>query len=190
MKKLVLTAACAVIWVPAAACAEKIGPAVVVIVDTDRILRDCMACVAAQAQLRQQAEQIRKRVEQLDKPLDAEVAALRAQMGGKAPTPAQRNRIDALEAKQARADQEIAAHEQTFERNRAFVGQQVSAKLMPIIKQVMNARRANIALDAKAALSFAPGLDVTAQVLAALDKQLSNVSATAPASTGASDPGR
>lgn len=181
MKKIVITAALAAIALPTAASAQRLGAPVIMVVNTDRISGECTACVAARNQLKQQADQMQQRAAQLGQPIDAEAAALRKELAGKDPTPAQQTRIQALASKQSAAQQEMQGREAGFNRNRAYVSKQINDKLMPIINQVMSARGANIAVDSQATLAASPALDVTNDVLAALNQQLPSVSVTAPA---------
>ena len=49
---------------------------------------------------------------------------------------------------------------------------------MPIINQVMGTRRATVVIDKGSALASSPALDITNDVLAALNQQLPSVSVT------------
>lgn len=169
---------------PAAAPAQRVGGAVVVTVDTQRVFRECTACVAAQTQLNQQLQQIQQRAQALGQPMQTEAqsieTAVRA-LQGKQPDAALQARITAFQTKQNTANQELAGREQTFRRNQAYVAQQIRDRLEPIIRQVMNTRGANVAVDTQQTLAAAPALDVTNDVLAQLNQQLPSVSVTAPA---------
>lgn len=172
----------AALLTPAAALAQaKTAPAVVVVVDTSRILRECTACVAANGQLQTQLTQIQQRAQALGTPLETEANAIRTELAGKAPTAAQQQRIQGLQQRQATAQQELQGREQTFNRNRAYVAQQVNAKLGPIITQAMNSHGANLAVDQGATLAASASIDITNEVLATLNQQLPSVSTTAPA---------
>lgn len=192
MNKLLLAPAIAAfaLAVPAAAPAQRVGAATVVVVDTQRIYRECTACLAAQAQLQQQATALQSRVQQLGAPLQTEANAIQtagqaaAKLTGAARTAAEaplQARVRALEARQNTANQQIRAQQTTFERNQQFVSQQINTRLGPIITSVMTARGANLAVDRQATLSAAPAIDVTNDVLTQLNQQLPSVSVTAPA---------
>ncbi len=66
MNKLVFGTAFAAlaIAVPASAPAQRLGAAVVAVIDTSRIFRECNACRTAQTQLQQQVDQARQRAQQ------------------------------------------------------------------------------------------------------------------------------
>ncbi len=87
-------------------------------------------------------------------------------------------RVNALQAKQNAANQELQRLEQNIQSSQANVVRQINVRLNPIITQVMNARGANLALDTEATLARSPALDVTNEVLAALNQQLPSVSVT------------
>jgi Skp family chaperone for outer membrane proteins len=164
--------------VPAAAPAQRAPAAAIVVVNTDRIYQECTACRAANAQLQTQVQQIQQRAQQLAQPIQTEGASIQAAiraLNGKAPDAALQQRITAFQAKQNTGNQEIQGREQTLRSTQANVAQQINARLNPIINQVMTARGANLALDVNATLARAQALDITNEVLAALNQQLPSV---------------
>jgi Skp family chaperone for outer membrane proteins len=173
---------------PGAALAQQRAPgAVIVVVDTDRIFRECTACRAAQTQLQGQINSARTRAQQLGQPLQTEAqsieqagAALRNQTGAAraAAETALNSRVQQFQTRQTTAQQEIARLEQNIQSTQANVIRQINERLNPIFTQVMNSRGANIALDTSATLARSNGLDVTNEVLAALNQQLPSVSVT------------
>lgn len=178
-----VTLAAAIFAVPGVASAQQKTPgAVVVTVDTQRIYAECTACKAAQTQLQAQAQQIQTLQQTLGAPLRTEAEAIQKAAEGKtAPDAALQARMQALQTKEAAANTQLQQRQQTFQRNRQFVAQQIGAKLDPIIAQVMTARGANLALDTQATLAAASALDVTTDVMTQLNTQLPSVSTTAPA---------
>ncbi len=161
----------------------KLSPAVIAIVNSDRIFRECNACKTAQTQLQTQLTQIQQRAQQLNQPLQTEGQSLQTAvnaLAGKQPDAALQKRAADFQQKQNAAQQELAQREQTFNRNRAYVAQQVQQKMNPIISQAMTARGATVALDQGATLASAASIDITNDVLTALNAQLPSVSTTAP----------
>lgn len=175
-------------------------PTQAIVVDNARIFDTCTACVAAQAQLKTQADSIQTRGQQLAAPLQAEGQAIQAEdraiqaavtaLQGKAPDAALQARASALQSRaqtfqqrQQDAQKEISDRQEAWNRNRAFVGQQIKAKLDPIVVATMKARGANLALDANPGfvLAYEGALDATNDVLAQLNAQLPSVSTVAPA---------
>lgn len=183
MNKLVIGSALAALAfaIPTAAPAQKIGGAVVAVVDMARIFQECTACRTAQTQLQQQITQLQTRAQQLGQPIQTEgesiQTAVRA-LNGKAPDAALQARITALQTKQNSANQEIQREEQTFRSTQAHVTKQIDDKVNPIIAQVMQTRSANLAIDKAATLAISPSIDITNDVLAQLNQQLPSVSVT------------
>ncbi|HEY0163918.1 MAG TPA: OmpH family outer membrane protein, partial [Sphingomicrobium sp.] len=140
--------------IPAAAPAQRAPDAVVVVVDSDRIYRECTACRAAQTQLQTQVTAAQQRAQQLGQPLQTEAqsieqaaAALRNQQGNArtAAETALQTRVQALQTRQNTASQELQRLEQNIQSTRAHVLQQIGTRLNPIISQVMTQRGANLA---------------------------------------------
>ena len=189
MNKFVLGAAIATLSLGTTgpALAQRAPNAVIVVVDTNRIFRDCTACRAAQTQLQGMITSARARAQQLGTPLQTEAqsieqaaAALRNQSGA-ARTSAETalsTRMQQFQTRQTTAQQEIARLEQNIQSTQAHVTQQINLRLNPIIQQTMTQRNANLALDVGATLAHAPAVDVTDTVLAALNQQLPSVSVT------------
>lgn len=186
MNKLVFGTALAAlaIAVPASAPAQRLGAAVIAVIDTGRIFRECNACRTAQTQLQQQVEQARQRAQQLGQPLQTEGQSLENSLkalAGKAPDAALQGRIQAFQTRQNTANQELQNRQAAIQRNQQFVATQINAKLDPIIKSVMQTRGANVAVDVQATLATSPSIDVTNDVLAQLNQQLTSVNVNAPA---------
>ncbi len=177
--KKALLAACGLAFATPA-LAQKAPPAVVVIINNERVFSECNACKTANTQLQQQLQALQARAQQLGQPLQTEADAIRTAAGGKEPDAALKARITALQTKQTAAQQELGNSEQTIQRNRAYVVQQISTALNPIIQKVMTARGANLALDVQATLAIGPGVDVTTDVLTQLNAALPTINVTAP----------
>jgi Skp family chaperone for outer membrane proteins len=167
--------------IPAAAPAQKVGGAIVAVVDADRVYKECTACKAAQAQLQTQANSLQQRAQQLAQPIQTEGAAVETALkalNGKPADAALQARITALQAKQNTANQELQGRQATLQSTQQHVLQQINDRLRPILTQVMNARGANLVVDAGNILANSPAIDVTPDVLAALNQQLPSVSVT------------
>jgi Skp family chaperone for outer membrane proteins len=157
------------------------------VVDSDRIFRECTACRAAQTQLQGMVTSARTRATQLGQPLQTEAqsieqaaAALRNQSGAArtAAETALNTRMQQFQQRQTTAQQEVQRLEQNIQSTQQNVLRQINVRLNPIITQVMNARGANLALDTSATLARAGALDVTNDVMTALNAALPSVSVT------------
>ena len=182
MRNLLLSAALvASALAPSAALAQRAPAAVVVVVDTDRIARECTACKAAATQLRSQGQTFQTRAQTLQnqletarKPIQTAVEAL----GSKQPDAALQARITAYQQQEQKAQQELASTQRSLQSTQAHVNQQIASKLGPIINSVAAARGANIAIAKDATLYNAATVDVTADVLTQLNSQVPSVSVT------------
>ena len=178
---LILTAAAAAVAIPTTAQAQRVPAAVVVVVDSDSIYRDCNACRTAQAQLRSQAQALQTRQQALANELRPEGQAIQTAvqaLNGKEPDAALRQRVQAFQQRQEQANQELATTQQNLQSIQANVVRQIEERLRPAINQVMTQRGANLAVDVDATLAHAAALNVTPAVLAALNATLPSLSLT------------
>ncbi|HEY0012160.1 MAG TPA: OmpH family outer membrane protein [Allosphingosinicella sp.] len=202
MKKILFGAAMALtLAIPGAALAQRAPAATVVVVETDRIYRDCNACRTAQGQLQGLGTQLQQRAQQLGQPIETELQSIqqaaqaaRAQSGAArtAAETAIQQRAQRLDQQRTTAQQELSRMEQNLRSTQANVLQQINARLNPIINQVMTARGANLAVDVNATLAHSGALNVTDQVLTQLNAALPSVT-VAPLPAGqqpAAQPGR
>ena len=200
MKKIALGAALAALslGMPSVAHAQKAPGAVVVVVDTTRVYRECTACVAAQTQLQSLIASSRTRAQQLGEPLQTEAQSIEqaaqaaANQTGTARTSSEnalKTRLEAFQQRRTAAQQEVAQLDQNLQSTQANVVRQINERLNPIISNVMNQRGANIAVDVAATLAHSQAVNVTDQVMAQLNAALPSVSVTPlPASATPAQP--
>ena len=185
MKKLLISAAVAAsVLAPAAASAQAIPQAIIAVVDLDRVTRECTACKTASAALQSQVNGLKAREQALATPLQTEGKSIQAAidaLNGKEPDAALQARVKAFQTKQQQASDELGRQQQQIQRNQQYISQQISAKLGPIYQQVMQRRNANVMLEIGNTLASGSALDVSNDVLAALNAALPSVSTTAPA---------
>lgn len=167
--------------VPTAAHAQRAPAAVVVVVDSSRIYRECTACRTAQASLQSQVNALQARQQALATPLRSEGQAIQAAiraLGGKEPDAALRARVQAFQTKERQANEELQRAQSNLQSIQQNVLRQINARLSPAVNQVMVQRGANIAVDVDATIAHAQGTEVTDAVLAALNATLPSVSLT------------
>ena len=185
MKTLLASAAfVAAALLPTAATAQAIPAAVVAVVDLNRVTSECTACKAASATLRTQATAFENRRNTLNASLQTEQKAIQAAVDalkGAEPDAALQNRYKAFQTKTQQAEQELATQQQQIQRNAQYIQKQIGDKLDPIYSQVMQRRGANLLVEAGTTLGNAQSLDVTADILAALNTALPRIVTTAPA---------
>jgi outer membrane protein len=189
LKIAIMTAAAAATLVPVAASAQALPGAIIAVVDLDKVSSQCTACKAASAALQGQVNSLRARQQALATPLEAEGKSIQAAVDalpkGSEPPAALQARVRAFQVKQEQGRQELQTRQAQIQRNQAYVSQQISVKLGPIYQQVMQRRGANLMLEQGATLAAAGSLDVTNDVLTALNAALPSVSTTAPAASAA-----
>jgi Skp family chaperone for outer membrane proteins len=180
MKKLLISTAlaAAVTSLPTTALAQS---APILIVDSERVLSDCTACKSANTQLQQKQAAMRSRAQTLQtqlqtegKPLQAAVDAL----NGKEPDAALKAKITAFQTKEKNAQQELAGAQQTLQSTLANVQQQIGTKLVGVVEQIRARRGAAIVLSKTSTIANDNAIDVTTEVLTALNQQLPAVSVT------------
>jgi outer membrane protein len=192
MKTLLMSAAfAAAIVAPSGASAQSVPAAVVAVVDLDRVTSECNACKTATAALRSQVTAVQNREKALAAPLETEQKAIQAQidaLNGKAPDAALQNRAKSFQAKQQQGAQEIAAQQQQVQRNQQYIQKQIADKLGPIYQQVMQRRGANVLIETSSTLATTTSVDVTNDILAALNTAMPTIATTAPAGSTQSQP--
>jgi len=178
-KILFLAAIAAATALPTSANAQARGG--VILIDTANILSNCTACKAAQTQLEQRQTTLRSRVQTLTQQLQAEGKPIQDAVDalkGKQPDAALQQRITAFQTKERGAQQEIQNSQRQLQSTAAHVQQQVGARLIQIVEQVRARRGASIAVSKDSTLANDSSIDVTTEVLAALNQALPSVSVT------------
>ena len=123
-------------------------------------------------------------VRQMKKRIESRIqAAIDALPQGKEPDAALQNRAKAWQSKRDAAAQEITRGEEQLRRNQAYINQQVRDKLGPIYQQVMQRRGANIMVETGSTLATSTSVDVSNDVLAALNAAMPTIATQAPAQT-------
>jgi Skp family chaperone for outer membrane proteins len=185
MKRLLITASLAASAIlPSAAHAQAIPGAVIAVVDLDKVTRDCTACKSAAASLQSQAAGFESRRQALATPLQTEGKSIQAAvdaLNGKEPDAALQARVRAFQGKQQQAEQELAAQQQQIQRNNQYIQRQIAEKLGPIYTQVMQKRGANMLVEIGQTLASGAALDVTGDVVTALNAALPSIQTNAPA---------
>jgi Skp family chaperone for outer membrane proteins len=100
---------------------------------------------------------------------------------GKDPDAALQTRIKNFQAKAQQDEQELATQQRQIQANQQYIQKQIADKLGPIYQQVMQRRGANLLMEVGSTLATAQSVDVTNDVLTALNTSLPTISTTAPA---------
>ena len=178
-----LAAATAMI-LPFAAQAQQLPPAVVGVVDSDRIVRECTVCVAANTQLQAQLTQYQQREQALGTTVQTEEQALQTAVNaipqGSQPNAALTQRIQAYQTNRQNAARELEGRQAQLQRNVAFVRQQIAQRIQPAIQQVATQRGATVVVDRGASLFVSPTVDLTPAVLAVVNQNTAPLNVNAP----------
>jgi outer membrane protein len=196
MKKLLISVSLAAAAIlPSAAHAQAVPAAAIAVVDLDKVTSDCTSCKTASAALRAQVTTLQSRESALATPLQTEQKSIQAAidaLGAKEPDAALKARVQAFQTKQQQGAQELQRQKEQIQANQQFVQRQIAAKLGPIYTQVMQKRGANILVEIGQTLASSAGLDVTNDVVTALNTALPTIQTVAPAQATrpATPPGR
>lgn len=192
MTKLLFPMAAAMLFaIPTAASAQALPAAVVAVVDVQRAMTTCNACKTALNQLEVQVNSLKALQTSLESSLRTEATSIQTAvnaLAGKPPSAALTARVQAFEKKQGDSQRQLQTREQTFQRNRSYVLQQISQKLDPVLTTVLARRNATVMLDTATVVRSIPAIDVTNDVIAGLNSSLTTVATTAPAPTPAPAP--
>lgn len=173
------------------AVAQQLTPAVIVIVDMDRVVNESAAGKQAGTELQTKAQGLQTRRTTLAGQLQSEAQAIaQGQQNKTLAGPALEQRIKAFQDRENSANQELARGQDDLGRSRQFVIQQITNAANPIITQVMRERGASIALQKGATLQHTQALEVTNDVITRLNTSLPRVTVTPPAQPAAAAPPR
>jgi outer membrane protein len=185
MKKLLVSAAIAASFVaPAVAQAQAVPPAIIAVVDLEKVTTACTSCKNAQNALQGQVNALKAREKALATPLQTEQKSLQTAietLADKQPDAALQARVKAFQSKQQQAAEEISRQQQQIQRNQAYIQQQIQTKLGPIYQSVMAKRGANIMLEVGGTLATTSAVDVTNDIVTGLNAALPTIQTTAPA---------
>lgn len=162
--------------------AQQLSPAIIVIVDMERIVNDSAAGKQAGTEIQTKVTNLQARGTTLQNQLKTEAEAIQAGQANKSLAGAALDqRVQAFGQKQQQAQQEMARLESDIQRSRQFVIKQISDAANPIVTTIMREKGASIALAEGATLQHSASLDVTNDVVARLNTSLPRVSSTPPA---------
>lgn len=183
MKMMKVAAAALLLSVSAApVMAQQLSPAVIVLVDMDRIVNESAAGKQASTELQTKISGLQSRASSLQTQLKTDADAIQQGQANNSLAGAQlEQRARAFQAKQQAAQQELGRLENDVQRSRQYVIQQIDTAAQPIITQIMRERGASIVLAEGATVQHSASLDITTDVITRLNTSLPRVSTTPPA---------
>ena len=153
----------------------------VLIVDTERVANDCTACKSAATQIQQKEAALRSRAQTLQTQLQTEGKPIQDAidaLNGKQPDAALQARITAFQTKERNANTELTNAQRTHQSTLMNVNQQISRRLLQVVEQVRARRAAAVVVAKNSTIASDTTLDVTSEVLTALNAALPSVSVT------------
>lgn len=163
------------------AAAQRLPAASMLIADVDQIVADSNAGRAAATELQTKVQALEQRAATLRQQLETEAGAIRTgQQNNSLTGKALEDRIQAFEARQQAASQEIQRGQADIQRAQNYVSQQIGTALRPLITAYMQERGASMIVPSSAVLQHAAGLDATQELLTRLNAALPRVSTTPP----------
>ena len=179
MTKILFSAAAALaLGLPTMAHAQQAN---ILVVDSDRLMSECTACKAASSQLQTKQSTLRSRAQTLQTQLQTESKTLQTSidaLNGKEPDAALKAKITAYQSKENSAKQELATSTRNLESTAAHVQQQIGQKIVALVEATRARRGAAIVLSKNSTIANDNAIDVTTEVLTALNSQLPSVSVT------------
>jgi Skp family chaperone for outer membrane proteins len=167
---------------PATVLAQAATPATIIVVDIERVVSQSAAGKAAMGEIQGKVTALQTRANALQGQLKTEADAIQAgQANQSLAGPALETRVKAFGERQQAAQREVGQADSEIQRSRQYVLKQLSDAVNPILTVVMREKGANLAMPVGATLQHGASLDVTADVIARLDKALPRVSTTPPA---------
>ena len=183
MFKLAALAAPFVIAAPA--LAQTLPPPVIIIVDMERVLGESAAGKQGVAELKTRNDAIQARVASLRTQFGSEQETLQksapAQGAAPAVVTAFQTKVNDFQKRQQAAEQDLQKRANDLQLSQRYIVKQINDAAAPVITAIMRERGATIVLPEGATLQHSASLDVTADVLARVDKALPRVSTTPPA---------
>jgi Skp family chaperone for outer membrane proteins len=187
MKKLIISLALASAAIAGPVAAQTLPPAVIVVVDMEEVIASSAAGKQAQTELKTRFDAIQSRVNSLRTSFGTEEQTLLKSRPAPTSPPATitawENKVKDFQTRKTQAEQDLGKREQDFQTARQYVLKQITDGAQPHITAVMKERGATIAMPELATLQHTAGIDVTADIIARLDKSLPRVSTTPPAGT-------
>ncbi len=168
-----------------AALSQALPTPIIIVVDMDQVINGSAAGKVAAADLKTRADAIQARLASLRTQFGTEQEALAkaqpAQGAAPAVITAFQTKVRDLQTRQQAAEADLQKRDRDFQASRQLVLKEINDAAQPVISTVMRERNATIVLAEGATLQHSAAIDVTADVLARLDKALPRVATTAPA---------
>ena len=181
---LALAAAAPLTIHASAAAAQNLPAAVIVVVDLDKVFQGSVAGKQATAELKTRADALQARVTALQTQFGTEQQTLGKSRPAVQTGPAEtawEAKVRDLQSRQQTAEQELAGRNRDLQLSQRSVLQQFNDGVQPVITAIMKEHGASLVLPESSTIQHAGAMDITADVLARVDKALPRISTATPA---------
>ncbi len=176
---LALLVTVVVLALPWRAAAEPLPPAVVAVVDYQRVLREAKAARSIRNQLEARRARYQREIRELERRLVERERELARQKGLLSPEAFAEKRR-AFEEEAARVQRLVQRRRRELDRASAEAFAVVRDTIVQVVSEMADEKGFNLVLPSTAVLLFAPQLDLTEEVLAAVDRRLPDVTVPEP----------
>lgn len=155
----------------------------VIVMNYERVLETSVAGRDVQAKLRQIAETMQSELQPEQTAVQTEATALQQATQGRSQDQIQRDsslqsRISAFNTRAEAFRQQQITRGRDLEYTRQQALTALNTQLEPIVREVMNARRAGVVMDRAAVQMVSENLDVTQDIISRLDQRVRTVDVT------------
>lgn len=164
---------------PAAAFAQAAPNAVILVVDFQRLVDESLAGKDAKAQVEDYVARVQARRQQLNDKLVRDRQNLEKQRAILKEEDFQKRAI-AFQQDLQRADQELKDKQLSAQRAVRQAEGEIVRLARPIVRGIMQKRRANIVMPKNVAFDFLESLDITGQVLQKINKDMPKLKVALP----------
>ena len=158
--------------------ATTLGPAVaeqtIVVVDVNAALTNSKAGKSMASQLESQMKVLSDDAQKFEARMTGEVEKLKEQSSLMAPD-ARQSRVEELRLEKLQTEQELGKRQRAIQAGGQKAGQEILKVALEELRVIAEQRNADLVVRRDAVLISSPSLDVTKDVVSAIDKKLSNV---------------
>ena len=149
-------------------------PAIVVIVNSEQLFAQSKVGISVRAQIQEQATKLKAESDKAETSLRAEAKKLGEQRGLLKEEDFAK-KVQAFQVKEESTQRSLQAKSQALQLGANVARSQVEAAVRPIFADILKSHGANILLDQSVVLAGGVDLDVTAEVVKALDAKITTV---------------
>lgn len=151
----------------------------VLIINLDVVYANSLVGKSLIAQVQKKVKAIKAQHDKTQKELETEAKKIESQKN-LLPQDALRDKTDKLRLNEIAKSQELQQEIRKVESGKASANEQILKVLSPILKDIMNEKKATIVVDRRSILIGSPDADITAEAVKRLDSKIKSVKLEAP----------